>query len=472
MRFRFLIILLFFSLTGLAQTRWSLEKCLNYARENNLSLKQAELDVKLAEIDYKNAKEQVLPAINAGSSAYWNYGLTQNLTTGILENQTVFGNTVRLNADMPLFQGFGLHFNKQLAQSNSWLSKYRFRNKQKEIEINITNAYLQVLMSHEALRAAESQWEAGLAQVKKMKELVSSGVRPQSDLKDMEAQAAQDYFNWIRTKNDLNLSLMHLARLLELDEVKNFDIDTDPDHFPVNEALLLKNAELLFEEHITKMPEYLISVSQKNLLKKQLKFTKSAYYPSVSFFLSWNSRYMNREKIIGMELDPDQPYRVIGMTETTHENVLAPNFRPVTGPPDPYFTQLKNFSGTAFGFSINFPLFNRFQVRRRVQKAEIEVEKADMRIRQQVKELRHRIYQLHADATNAREKERAALKSKEAAEIAYRYAQEKLKAGLISPYELENIKSRKIQAETNYINAKYEYLLKLKLLELTLKSYE
>jgi outer membrane protein len=463
----------FFSVLSLfAQKKWTLQECLQYAEQNNLSLKQAALDADASAIDYKNAKEKMLPGFTFGSSATWNYGLTQNLTTGILENQTVFGNTVRAGADLPVFQGFALQYGKQSAYLNMLLSAYNLENKRKEIEINIVNAYLQILMNNETLKATESQWQSTLTQVKKMKELVEAGVRPESDLKDLEAQAANDYFNYIRTENILKLSLMNLAQLLELDDLKDFDIDTDLDKFPLNEALLLKNPDELYRTSLETLPEYKIVKTREKLARKQWQSARSAYYPGISFFASWNSRYMNREKIAGYELNTDNPFRVIGITENTHENVIAPNFRPVLGPPDPYFTQLENNSGTAFGFSINIPVFNRFQIRRRVQKAAIEMEKAALVTDQQKKQLRNKIFKLHADVINAREKERAAFKNKQAADTAYRYAEEKLKAGLISPYDLENIKSRKIQAETNYISAKYEYYLKLKLLELSVKSYE
>ncbi len=466
------LILLMINISVPAQKKWTLQECLQHARTNNLTLKQAEADIQSAEINYKNAKEKMLPTLNIGSSATWNYGLTQNLTTGLLEHQTVFGNTVRISSELPLFQGFFLQHNKRLAQAETWLAQYRLENRQKEIETNITNAYLQALMNNEALKAAQSQWQSALAQVEKMKELVNAGIRPQSDLKDLEAQAANDYFNYIRTKNLLKLSLMNLAQLLELNDINNFDIDPRTERFPVNEAILLKEPEKLFEENITKLPEYLMSATQEKMALRQIQAARSGLYPNISFFFSWNSRFVDREQVIGAEIDPDEPYRIIGITQNTNEPVISPNFRRILGPPDPYFTQLENNSGTAFGFSVNIPVFNRFQTRRRIQKATIEWEKSKMALSQQKKQLRNRIYQLYADVINAREKEKAALKSKEAAETAYRYAEEKLKAGLMSPYDLENIKSRKMQALTNYINAKFEYLLKLKLLEISLKSYE
>jgi outer membrane protein len=203
---------------------------------------------------------------------------------------------------------------------------------------------------------------------------------------------------------------------------------------------------------------------------KQLEIARSGYYPSVSFFASWNSRYMDREKIVGARINPDRPYRIIGITEQSHENVLAPNLQYVTGPPDSYFTQLADNQGTAFGFNVNIPLFNRFRVRRQVEKAALEVEKASLAEQTEKRDTENNIRKLYADVLHAREKMKAALKNKEAAETAFEYASEKLEAGLISPYDLENSKSRKISAETQYISAKYEYMLKLKLLEITLKG--
>ncbi len=454
------------------QSKWTLQQCLEYARQHNINIRLAEENLESSRIEYKNSKEKFLPSLNFGTSASWNYGLTQNLTTGVLENQTVFGNSLRFSADIPVFQGFFLQNNKQNAYLSRLLAEYNLKNQIKSTEINIVNAYLQILMNHEAVKAMEAQWKSGLEQIKKMQELVRSGLRPESDLKDLEAQSANDYYNYVRLKNVLKLSKINLATLLELDNIENFEIETKLSSFPVHEELLMKNPSELFESKKIEIPEYQLAETRLKLADKQIALAKSGLYPSISFFLSWNSRYMNREKITGVEIDPDNPVRVIGITENSHENVIAPNFIRVLGPPDPYFTQIQDNQGAVFGFSLNIPLFNRFQVRRNIQKALIERKKAELNLKSENLRIKNNILKLHADVLNAQAKMQAAEKNIKAAQTALSFAIEKLNAGLISSYELENIRSRKIRAQTDYISSKYEYLLKLKLLEISLQSYD
>jgi len=467
---RYLLLLFLPGLMSLqAQKPWTLEECLDYARTHNLNILQSELDIGIKEQAYKEAKYAVLPSLQIGSSGMWNYGLTQNLTTGILENQTVFGNNIRISSEMPLFQGLYWKNNRQAAYLNKLLAEYTRDSQIKKISTQIVQSYLQVLMDKEALAAAEAQWQAGLEQQRKMRELVDAGVRPQSDLKDLEAQSARDYLEYVRIKNRLKLDKMQLAQLLELDDPASFEINGEQP-VRVNEKLLLQSAEELFRQYYPQTVENRMAKTRMAMGEKQIRLARSGLYPSVSLFLSWNSRYMDREKITGVEIDPDNPYRVIGITEQSHENVLAPNFRYITGPPDPYWDQIRQNQGTAVGFSINIPLFNRFRTRLKIREAGLQQEKNKLANRQQSNEFRYQVEQLHADILNAKEKQKAALKSKEAAETAYRYAMEKLNAGLLSPYDLENARSRKMRAEADYLSAKYEYLLKLKLLELLLQA--
>ena len=84
-----LVLISVISLSAQAQTKkWSLEECVNYAIQNNITIKQTELDTKTATIDKKGAIGNFLPSLNANASHSWNIGLNQDITTGLLRNQT------------------------------------------------------------------------------------------------------------------------------------------------------------------------------------------------------------------------------------------------------------------------------------------------------------------------------------------------------------------------------------------------
>lgn len=466
--FGILFILLALPLRG--QQVWDLNRCLERARKNNLQVLAAQADVTSGRLDARAEKYNALPALNAGTRANWNYGLTQNPTTGVLENQTVFGNSVSLSADMPLFNGFALRTKRYLANLNLDLARNRLQSALRKVQTDVVSAYLSVLVAAENLKAARAQEADTRAQIEKMRELVRQGARPLSDLKDLEAQGANDHLQTVQAQNNLAMARLQLGQLLLLEHPDSIRIDTQAENFPVSEKWLLFSPDSLFNAYLDNQPDVRAARIQYDIAGQQLRLSRSGYYPGISAFANWNSRFVDRPSIAGVEPDPDNPYRIIGITENTHERVLAPNYRRITGPPDPYFTQLDNNKGFVVGISVNIPIFNRFKTRYAVRKAGVTKEKARWQIRQQEQNFRNLIYRLHTDARNARAKRDAARKSFEAARTAYDYAREKLDAGIISPYDFSNIKTRKMQAEARYISAKYEYLLKLKLLEMTLEN--
>ena len=466
--FGILFILLALPLRG--QQVWDLNRCLERARKNNLQVLAAQADVTSGRLDARAEKYNALPALNAGTRANWNYGLTQNPTTGVLENQTVFGNSVSLSADMPLFNGFALRTKRYLANLNLDLARNRLQSALRKVQTDVVSAYLSVLVAAENLKAARAQEADTRAQIEKMRELVRQGARPLSDLKDLEAQGANDHLQTVQAQNNLAMARLQLGQLLLLEHPDSIRIDTQAENFPVSEKWLLFSPDSLFNAYLDNQPDVRAARIQYDIAGQQLRLSRSGYYPGISAFANWNSRFVDRPSIAGVEPDPDNPYRIIGITENTHERVLAPNYRRITGPPDPYFTQLDNNKGFVVGISVNIPIFNRFKTRYAVRKAGVAKEKARWQIRQQEQNFRNLIYRLHTDARNARAKRDAARKSFEAARTAYDYAREKLDAGIISPYDFSNIKTRKMQAEARYISAKYEYLLKLKLLEMTLEN--
>ncbi|MBT8319993.1 MAG: TolC family protein, partial [Gramella sp.] len=98
-------LLLFSGLLMAQQKEWTLEECVNYALENNIQVKQSELEVELSDIEKRDALGNFIPSINGQATNAWNTGLTQNVTTGILQNQTTRNFSAGVTAGLTLFDG-------------------------------------------------------------------------------------------------------------------------------------------------------------------------------------------------------------------------------------------------------------------------------------------------------------------------------------------------------------------------------
>ena len=154
-----LLIILTFGFSSSAQVKkWTLQECVEYALKNNISIKQSELDTKLADIDKKLAVGNFLPNLNAGGSHSWNIGLNQNITTGLLENQTIQFTAANLSSNIAIYNGLQNQNRLRRAKLAQTASLYQLSKMQDDISLNIANSYLEILFNKENLKVQQNQY--------------------------------------------------------------------------------------------------------------------------------------------------------------------------------------------------------------------------------------------------------------------------------------------------------------------------
>ncbi len=439
-----LIIPLLISLSGMAQEKkWDLNTCIDYAHRHNLQLKQSQLDIRQAENNKLNALGSFLPEVNANASGTWNSGLTQNITTGILENQTTFGLSGSINSGMPLFNGFRNRYQYKKSLLEILSAQYRYADMQNNIDIQIAGAYLQILLNKENYESAKVQLENSIKQKERTAEMIQAGVLPSGDLADAEAQITNDNLQVIQAENAYELSKLNLAQLLELNDFKNFEIDENIEGIKPTGDLLQSEAENLFQEALKNNQKYKQSEIQEQIAVYQIKVARSGQLPSLSAFANINTRYSDREKFA---------------------------FGGMPTPADPFWNQVKDNYGISYGLNLRIPVFNGFNVRNQIRNARISAEKMQINTENTRKNLKNDIYKMHRDMVAAYQSMKAAEANLKAQRKAYDYAMEKFKVGMLNIFDLNNLKTKYSKAENQYINAKYQYYLKVKILEYTISS--
>ena len=218
-----LILTLFFSFSY-AQDKWTLEMSVKRAIDENISIKQSELDYVDSEINRKNAVGNFIPNINIGSSHSWNVGLNQNITTGLLENITTQFSSMNLNLGVDIYNGLKNIKQLHLANLRILSSQYQLADMKENISLLVANSYLQILFNKEFIKIQESQLEISKSEVERANELVSNGVIPKGDLFEFEANLASVEKTLIDAQNNYTLSKIALAQLLLLDDYNNFEI--------------------------------------------------------------------------------------------------------------------------------------------------------------------------------------------------------------------------------------------------------
>ncbi|HLU80741.1 MAG TPA: TolC family protein [Flavobacteriaceae bacterium] len=461
----FILILFGLKVNAQEQQAWTLQECIEHAMEHNISIKQSELDLEMTEIDKNMAIGNYLPGINGFATNSWNTGLTQNVTTGVLQNQTTRNFSAGVTLDLTLFSGLRNLRQLQRAKLSGLAAQYSLEQMQDDIALFVANSYLQVLVNKETLKVLEEQHLVTLDQLDRTQKLVDQGVAPQGDLLQIKALSAEEEQQIITAENAVHLSLVSLAQTLLIEDYENFDI-AEREYEVRPNAIMSRSVDEIIKFAMEERAEVKIAEKNVELAQKDVQISRAAYYPTLSGFFNYNTRESGAERITQGEIDPDFPSRPIGYVESTGEVVVAPNFKVNTLPPLPFFEQLYMFDGISYGFQLNVPIFNGLSTRNTVKRQKVNVMRAEYQLEQAKLDLESNVYQAFVDAKGAAKAYDAAKVALEAQQLAFKYAQERYDVGLTNAFELRQAQFELTNSESKLIQAKYDYIFKVKVLEL------
>ena len=414
-----------------AQTKkWSLQECVEYALENNISIKQSALDVEAADIERSDAIGNFIPSINAQVNASSNGGLSINPTNNRFENTRFTSVSAGASTSLTLFDGLRNLRQLQRSKLSILASQYSLELMKDDIALFVANSYLQVLFNKQNLEVLRSQSEVTTKQLTRTQDLVDAGVLPKGDLLEIQATAASEQQRIIVAENNIQISLVSLAQLLLIKDYQNFDI-VDAEYNIVGDEILENTPYELIEKAKEERYEIKIAQEQKNIAQKDVEISKGAYLPTVSAFYNYNTRYSDNDAF-------DRSFN----------------------------TQIYENDGTSYGLQLNIPILNGFATRNQVKRNMINVERANFRLEQAELDLEANVYQAYVDAQGALKAYEAAELALDAQEQAYNYANERFDVGLTNAFDFSQVKSRLENAQTELLRTKYDYIFKLKVIEL------
>lgn len=466
-KYSLLTLLLFFALFATAQEgdKWTLQECVNYALENNISIQQSELNLELSEIEKLDAIGNFLPNVNASATNSWNTGLTQNVTTGILQTQTTRNFSAGVTASMNLFDGLRNFKQLQRSKISQLSAQYSLDKMKDDITLFVADSYLQVLFSKQNLEVLRLQNEVTLEQLERTQELVDAGSLPRGDLLEIRATDADEKQRMIVAENNIKISLINLAQLLRINDYENFDI-VDRDYDIFGSDILENSVYDIIDRAREERSELKIAEANRDLAEKDVQIAKGAYMPSLGAFFNYNTRESGMGRITGVTIDPQDPTREIGVVESTGEIVVAPNTVSTIGNPLPFFEQLQRNDGVSYGVQLSVPIFNGFATRNQVKRSQVNAKRAEYEMEQAELDLEANVYQAYVDAQGAFEAYEAALVSADAQEQAYEYATQRYDVGLTNAFDYSQSKLRYENAQREVVRTKYDYIFKLKVIEL------
>ncbi len=440
---KFIYILMAFMLTAgtinaQEQDKWSLEKCVNYALENNIQIKQQALNVNYRENLKNQAKFDMAPNANAQIAQDFSFGRSLQYDN-TYANQSSRNTSFYVGSDVTLYNGLVKQNTLKQRELELQVALQDLEAAKDNISLNVASAYLEILFNKELVATSKEQLSVTQEQIEFNKRQIEAGSMAQGKLYETEAQAASEELTLTNYENQLRMSIINLQQMLDLPLQENFDIvipEISPDNMVKD---LIANSDV-FAKAVQERPEILSKDFAMQSADKQVSIAKGRLYPSLSAGASYYNNFNNKYE------------RFTDATMTATEMI-------------PFGDQFKNNRRVSVGLTLSIPIFNGLSARSNYKNSIINYESTKNDLQVAKNNLQKEIEQAYANAVGAMKKYQSSEKAVNSAEEAFRYVQEKFNLGIVTPLEYNEAKNRVTSAKSSFIQAKYEYVFRVKILD-------
>lgn len=413
---------------------WTLQQCIEYALDNNIQIKQQELQVKMGKNRLTRAEHNALPSLNASANHSYSFGRSTNFITNQKERMDIMSTSASINTQFTLFQGFQLSNTRKQEILNLQASLSDVAQLKNDISLNIAAAYLQILFAYELVESAEMQLELSSMQVDRTQKLVDAGSLPTSNLMEMEAQRASDELQLVNVQNQLELAYLTLIQLLDIRQGDKFVIYR-PHQVGVEQEVGAELSSQIYEEAVNSMPQIKGAEYRVHSAQRGVQIARGGQSPRISLVAGYGT----------------------GAQQKLRTDLLISE--------DPFLDQIRDNANTNVGINLSIPIFNGSQVRTSISDARIQLENSRLNLEHQKNLLYKEIQQAQADAVAAYNKYRATQKNMDALQEAFRHIEHRFSLGLANSLDYTTSKTRMAKAEADLLSAKFEYIFKLKILD-------
>lgn len=421
---RILAIVLALSAVAAGARTWTLEECVDYAVEHNIDVLSRRIEAGQSENEVTAAKDAFLPQVSAYGSQSFNFGrgLTADNTYA---NRNTTSTSFGAQLNLPIFQGLGAVRRLDYSRTALKASLQQVEAAKDDVTLNVIAQYLQALYASEMTQVARINLAISTAELLRRGVLIEEGRLPELDIHEARAQVANDELGLTNALNDSITAVLDLAQLLNLPSADDFELAplADDDTLLPDPGTVFANA--LSFNHTILAQQYNAEAAGKNVA-----VAKSGYLPTLNFSAGLGTNY----------------YRTSGFDNETFSQQMRHNF------------------AKSIGFSLNVPLFDAFNTRNSVRRARAQEATA----RLQLDDARNRLYkaivQAHTQAVAAAKKAVSADVAVESNKAAFDAMQIKIDNGRATATEYETSKQNYMSALAQAVQAKYERILRARIL--------
>lgn len=445
------------------QDTWSLLRCVEYARENSLLMKQADLAVQRSEVNLKRQQTSRFPTVNASATGGAQFGRTIDPTTNSFDNQTIYFNSYGVNAGMVLYNGGRVNHAIEQGKYDLEASKLDADAAFNSMALSIAGSYLQILLSQEQVENARRQMEQSQALLEQTDKLIQVGALAENERLTILAQVALNEQTLIQAENALESSYLILRQLLELQPGEAFDIERPFVSIPADANPETLTWEELYVAALGTQPQ--IEAGEKRMASAEEAFyqARSLGLPRLTLFANLTSNWSSLARTLqGTEtqyfpLQVRQPDGTIITFEVGQEVPILVDY--------PFVDQLSGNFGQSLGLNLSIPIYNASQTRLSKQEVEIGVLATKVGYDQTRQQLQSDVQRAVNDAKAARRSYEAAQRSLDAAKMAFGNAEKRFQIGNLNTYEYTVAKTSLDSAEISFTQAKFQYLFTLKVID-------
>jgi len=443
-KFIYSFLFLLLPIVSQAQQNITLQEAIDTALENNYQLQQSDNNLKLAETNIWSARADFLPSINGSSSYNRTTGQQFDQTTVAFEDVTTNRIGGNISVNLTVFSGFRNILNLRSVNADEASQRNSRERLRETIIFDTASRFLRVALDVELLKIARETLEASESLLEQISAQVEVGARPTVDLFNQESEVASDELAVIQSENALELSKTRLLRIMQVDQEAEYEFD-----IPSADELTLIPADLELREMIdAALNNRNDLLAQEQVIKRnehQVGITRSGLYPTLSASYGINTSYNDNFRVTA--IDPNNPGEFIRQT---------------VGFTDQFFDQLvtKNV-----GMSLQVPIFNNWDNRTSLQSSKIALKNSKLELENVKFQIFEEVRQAYNDYTSFSKELESTEKSLAAAERAFETEQQRYNVGASTLIELNQANSNFVQAQSNRVQAIYNFVFQEKLLD-------
>ena len=449
-----------------ADTIWTLQECVDYAIEHNLTVMNQQLTVLNSEVNLKQAKMSKLPSLNASASYGYNWGLSTDPTTNINTRQELSNGFGSLNAGWNLFNGLRVHNTVKQGEQTLVADQLDLDKTKNDVILNIVVFYTNVIFNKELLENAKSQLASTQSQLDRTIKQVQAGALPRSSQMDLESQFATNELNVIQAENNYNLSMLQLKQAMMIPASDNVTVEIPEIELEEGDLVGL-NAHSIFETAMATMPEVKSASARIESASYGVSVAQAGYYPRFSLSAGMNTNYSSLTGDRRAQGDGNFTEIPIGYLASNPAELVNTMIegQSIVFSKEAFSSQMRSNFGQSLGIGVSIPIFNNLQANSAVQRSKITLDRAQLQAEQVRQQLRQTIETAYNDVYAAGKSYQSSERRVAAQEESFRAMKQRYDNGAANYTDYQVSENSLFQAKSDLLRAKYDYIFKLKVLD-------